>query len=78
MCTRSSGRETLQTGVGLLRSRDGWAGLGVASQERDVQGCSHAAGQGGGHGVPNFLDSFPSDLRGLEGAQHAFQHTSDM
>lgn len=46
MCTHSSGRQTLQTGVGLLRSRDGWAGLGVASQERDVQGCSHAAGQG--------------------------------
>lgn len=44
MCTQSSGRETLQTGVGLLRSRDGWAGLGVASQERDVQGCSHATG----------------------------------
>lgn len=44
MCTQSSGRETLQTGVGLLRSRDGWAGLGVTSQERDVQGCSHATG----------------------------------
>lgn len=35
-------------------------------------------GRAGGHGVPDFLDSFPSDLRGLEGAQHAFQHTSDM
>lgn len=63
MCTQSSGRETLQTGVGLLRSRDGWAGLGVASQERDVQGCHHAAGWGRGSGVPDFLDSFPSDLR---------------